>query len=759
MRDIYLSQTIETLAARLVAADADESAVAPARMLPRHVPTRLQYYGCGALQFATGLCFGLAALWVLLCGFHWTYAAIEHTVELCLRVGAYILALLVAWCAIPVVAKWLLIGRWKPEAIPVWSLRYFRFWLVKSLVNTSPLALFGGGPLYNVYLRLLGARIGRNTTIRSSAPICTDMFSVGDETIIRNGTLMPGYTAEGNFIYTGPVHIGSNAFVGTASVVEIETRIGDNAQLGHSSCLQRGQAIPDGAHYHGTPAVETTADYCQLEGRRCTALRRWVYTVVPAIVGLVFAPVPILIIYHVFPYIYRLTGADKLDYSAPTSVIAYLAPSVLAMTLGLFAAFMALGILFVYATPRILNLFLEEGREYVLYGVHYLLQGLVAASSNSGAFNVLFGDSSWIVNYLRLIGFRMNSVTQTGANFGVDQVHDNPALCDIGSGTMVSDGISLANVEMSATSFRLGAVRIGARNYLGNNILFPPNGRVGDNVLLATKVMVPIDGPLRENVGLLGSPCFEIPRVVERDRGLPEPGSAAHGTLLRRKNLYNLRTIAAAVAGVLVMAFVTLLLGYVSILYYPIYGAASLIAFGVFMLPFGTAYWVMFERASLGFGGSLRPSVVSMYDDYFLFHERHWKFCANPLVKIYSGTPFKNLVSRLLGVKVGRMVFDDGAALYDKTLLEIGDYTNLNLGCVLQGHSLEEGIFKSDRITIGRECSIGCAAFVHYGVEMGDNVRLGANAFLMKGEVLPDDSVWVGNPARPVSARMARKAA
>jgi hypothetical protein len=29
----------------------------------------------------------------------------------------------------------------------------------------------------------------------------------------------------------------------------------------------------------------------------------------------------------------------------------------------------------------------------------------------------------------------------------------------------------------------------------------------------------------------------------------------------------------------------------------------------------------------------------------------------------------------------------------------------------------------------------------------------------MKGEVLPDDSVWVGNPARPVSARMARKAA
>mgnify|MGYP006195923933 CR=1 FL=1 len=34
-------------------------------------------------------------------------------------------------------------------------------------------------------------------------------------------------------------------------------------------------------------------------------------------------------------------------------------------------------------------------------------------------------------------------------------------------------------------------------------------------------VMVPLDGPLRENIGLLGSPAFEIPRSVLRDR--PDP--------------------------------------------------------------------------------------------------------------------------------------------------------------------------------------------------------------------------------------------
>ena len=52
--------------------------------------------------------------------------------------------------------------------------------------------------------------------------------------------------------------IGSNAFVGEASVIDIDTAMGDNTQLGHASSLQSGQRVPDGKRYHGSPAVETT---------------------------------------------------------------------------------------------------------------------------------------------------------------------------------------------------------------------------------------------------------------------------------------------------------------------------------------------------------------------------------------------------------------------------------------------------------------------------------------------------------------------
>ena len=44
----------------------------------------------------------------------------------------------VALTAISIVAKWLLIGSFKAQSIPIWSFAYFRFWVVKTLMRTSP---------------------------------------------------------------------------------------------------------------------------------------------------------------------------------------------------------------------------------------------------------------------------------------------------------------------------------------------------------------------------------------------------------------------------------------------------------------------------------------------------------------------------------------------------------------------------------------------------------------------------------------------
>ena len=114
---------------------------------------------------------------------------------------------------------------------------------------------------------------------------------------------------------------------------------------------------------------------------------------------------------------------------------------------------------------------------------------------------------------------------------------------------------------------------------------------------------------------------------------------------------------------------------------------------------------------------------------------------------MFNGTPFKGVIWRLLGVRIGRRVFDDGCSIIERSLVSVGSYSTLAAGSIIQCHSLEDGAFKSDYTVIGAGCSIGSAALVHYGVTMSEGSALDADSFLMKGEHVPHGARWGGNPA------------
>ena len=93
-------------------------------------------------------------------GISWISAA-HGTLEAYVRTVAVGAGALLLTGLLPIAAKWALIGRFKPARIRVWSLRYVRFWIVKTLLVTNPVAhLLVGSPLYALYLRALGAKVG-----------------------------------------------------------------------------------------------------------------------------------------------------------------------------------------------------------------------------------------------------------------------------------------------------------------------------------------------------------------------------------------------------------------------------------------------------------------------------------------------------------------------------------------------------------------------------------------------------------------------
>ncbi|TMQ93098.1 amino acid adenylation domain-containing protein [Actinomadura soli] len=702
-----------------------------------------EYVVCGALQLLLFVATVYAGAVVGATAYGWTSGA-TGPADLYLRSTVSGGAFFAFLCALPVLAKWALIGRWKPRRIRVWSLGYVRFWTVKTLIRSSPMALLAGSPVYNLYLRLLGARIGRGAVIFSRTAVCTDLLTVGAGTIIRERCAMSGYRADAGVIRTGAVTLGDRVFVGENTVLDIDTAMGDDTQLGHASSLHGGQAVPAGERWHGCPARPTGTGFLPIPPMACGTARRFCYGALQLLTVLgVAMPLGFVVLVGLlteFPMLAEIMSAESGGLGRPALYLDAAMISGLLFFGGLVAA-----LAFVLTVPRLLGLLVRPGKVYRLYGRQYWALMTTKRVTNVPLFTTLFGDSSYIVGYLRALGYRFSRpVVQTGSNFGTELQHHSPYLTTVGSGTMISDALWVANADFSSTSFRASEVRIGARNFLGNNIVFPAGAAVGDNVLLGTKVAVPVDGPVREDTGLLGSPCFEIPRSVERDHAFAELEKGAEfRRRLSAKNRYNLATMA-----------LYLLTGWfrlfgVTVVWLAVEdqlrgdAAAAIVTATLASLLFTVGFGVLVERAVLRFR-SLEPRLRSIYDPYFWWHERLWKMGGRAP---FNGTPFKNVVWRLLGVRMGRRVFDDGCAIPEKTLVTIGDECTLNAGSVIQCHSLEEGVFKSGRTRIGAGCTLGVESFVHYDVTMGDGAALDADSFLMKGEEVPPDARWVGNPA------------
>jgi non-ribosomal peptide synthetase-like protein len=754
MRDVYRHPTIRSLATAIGrAAPTPVEPTVVAVPIPMPVRARTwQYLLCGALQLLAFVGYTYLSAFATVQGYTWINAS-AGMLDIYFRSVLFGAALFVGTCILPILAKWVLVGRWKPRQIRIWSLAYFRFWLVKTLTRANPLMLFVGTPIYALYLRALGAKVGRDVVILSRhLPVCTDLLTVGDRTVIRNEANFQCYRAHAGWIQTGEVTMGSDVFVGETTVIDIGASLGDGAQLGHASSLYSGQAVPAGERWHGSPAQRTGSDYRGVYATRCGRLRRTTYSIWRvSMMLLVYLPLALGGLYTLFagvPQLATLVDPTTLGFTRGTFYTEALVASAL-----LFAGFIVVSFLVIVTVPRLLNILIEPDRVYYLYGFHYGIHRTIARLTNVRFFTTLCGDSSAIVHYLRGIGYDLSRVEQTGSNFGTILRHESPYLSSVGSGTMVADGLAILNADYSSTSFRVSRVSIGARNFLGNSVTYPAQGRTGDNCLIGTKAMVPIDGKVREGVGLLGSPSFEIPRTVQRDARLVVTGPDERRRRLAAKNRHNAVSAAKFLLARWMFIFGVLMITSATFDVYTRYdiwlGPLFVALANLAVLVFTVAYFTTIERASTGFRQQ-RPLYCSIYDSAFWRHERFWKAAAVTYIKMFDGTPFKNVIWRLLGVRIGRRVFDDGCSIPERTLVTMGDDVTLNFGSTIQPHSQEDGAFKSDRITLGSRCTIGIGAWVHYGVTIGDNAVVASDSFLMKGEEVPAGAWWAGNPAREV---------
>src|SRR5688500_4543831 len=209
MKDIYRYPTIRSLAAALTDVEPGSARPAVPRAPERTQISAREYVICGALQALFYLGYSYLTVFAVVEGYQWLVAEAAG-VEKVLRLVLFGSAVFLMVCSIPIATKWLLIGRWKPQQIRLWSLEYLRFWIVKALIRSNPAPyLFVGSPLYGLYLRALGAKVGPGVMILSRRiPVCTDLLTIGAGTVIRREASFVCYRAQAGRIEIGPVTLG-----------------------------------------------------------------------------------------------------------------------------------------------------------------------------------------------------------------------------------------------------------------------------------------------------------------------------------------------------------------------------------------------------------------------------------------------------------------------------------------------------------------------------------------------------------------------
>lgn len=120
--------------------------------------------------------------------------------------------------------------------------------------------LKAGEETRNNYLRRQGVKIGKNSKVHTVA-FSTEPYlvEIGDNARITSGTIFITHDGGVNVLAEdvdggifGKIKIGNNVFIGTNSIILLNTTIGDNCIVGAGSVV-RGQ-FPDNSVIVGNPA-------------------------------------------------------------------------------------------------------------------------------------------------------------------------------------------------------------------------------------------------------------------------------------------------------------------------------------------------------------------------------------------------------------------------------------------------------------------------------------------------------------------------
>lgn len=153
--------------------------------------------------------------------------------------------------------KWLLVGRYRPHAAPMWTAFV---WISEALTSIYEsiavpnfLEYLRGTPLLPFALRLMGAHIGRGVYLDTTDLTEFDCVTIGDHSELNAWSGPQTHLFEDRVMKVGRVDIGGYVTIGIRSTVLYDSSISTNVLLGPLSLVMKGEQLPADSAWTGSP--------------------------------------------------------------------------------------------------------------------------------------------------------------------------------------------------------------------------------------------------------------------------------------------------------------------------------------------------------------------------------------------------------------------------------------------------------------------------------------------------------------------------
>jgi non-ribosomal peptide synthetase-like protein len=171
--------------------------------------------------------------------------------------GAVLAAAGVLAAAVTTAAKWTLLGRISAGERPLWSSFVWRNELADNFAEVLAAPWFAepwlGTAPFNLWLRSLGARIGRGVWCATYWLPETDLVRLGDGATVNQGCVLQTHLFHDRIMSIDTVVLERGATLGSNGVVLPAATIGAGGTVGPSSLVTRGEQLPAGSRWLGNP--------------------------------------------------------------------------------------------------------------------------------------------------------------------------------------------------------------------------------------------------------------------------------------------------------------------------------------------------------------------------------------------------------------------------------------------------------------------------------------------------------------------------